>query len=397
MRSSGLTSHRATVYALRRKAFFDHEGFRAMELHEALTEIAAIRRQVAFAEQFRGYRALPVAVGAGMAFIAALAQPLLVSESSHGFVVYLSLWVSVAIIAGVLPVVDVCVRNRQAGSLHATLVRLAFEQFAPCVVAGGMLTAIIGCCAPQVRWMLPGLWAIVFSLGLFASYRLLPPAILQIAIWYLLTGGLCLALGPNIAGLAPWTMALTFGVGQAATAVVLSRKIERAGMAHKKPDAHESSTGRFAYEGLNRTIHERARLGIMASLAAHADGVLFTDLKQLCALTDGNLNRHLLVLQQSGYVEIWKGMQNRRPQTLCRLTRRGRAGVAGLSGGPRKRGCRRVCCARREQQRNPSRRNRSTIRVFGRVAFFFFINFVLQSDVVFHVDGQGIRATLPMG
>jgi len=95
-------------------------------------------------------------------------------------------------------------------------------------------------------------------------------------------------------------------------------------MANKKAPAKESSTGRFAYEGLDRTIHEKARLGIMASLAAQPDGVLFTELKQLCALTDGNLNRHLQVLQQAGYVELWKGTQNRRPQTLCRLTRQGR-------------------------------------------------------------------------
>ncbi len=95
-------------------------------------------------------------------------------------------------------------------------------------------------------------------------------------------------------------------------------------MANKKAAAQESSTGRFAYEGLNRTIHEKARLGIMASLAAQPDGVLFTELKQLCALTDGNLNRHLQVLLQAGFVELWKGTQNRRPQTLCRLTKQGR-------------------------------------------------------------------------
>ena len=83
-------------------------------------------------------------------------------------------------------------------------------------------------------------------------------------------------------------------------------------------------SGRFAYEGLERVIHEKARLGIMTSLVAHPDGLLFGDLKQLCALTDGNLNRHLQVLREAGLVEIWKGVNRNRSQTLCRITPQGR-------------------------------------------------------------------------
>jgi DNA-binding MarR family transcriptional regulator len=84
------------------------------------------------------------------------------------------------------------------------------------------------------------------------------------------------------------------------------------------------AAGRFAYEGLERVIHEKARLSIITSLAAHASGLLFADLKELCSLTDGNLSRHLQVLQEAGLVEIWKGFQNNRPQTLCRITADGR-------------------------------------------------------------------------
>jgi len=82
--------------------------------------------------------------------------------------------------------------------------------------------------------------------------------------------------------------------------------------------------GRFAYEGLDRVIHEKARLGIVTSLATHPDGLLFGDLKDLCALTDGNLSRHLQALADVGLVEIWKNQKNNRPQTLCRLTADGR-------------------------------------------------------------------------
>jgi len=84
------------------------------------------------------------------------------------------------------------------------------------------------------------------------------------------------------------------------------------------------TSGRFAYEGLERVIHEKARLSIMASLASHQDGLIFGDLKELCALTDGNLSRHLQLLTDSKLVEVWKGYKNNRPQTLCRLTDEGR-------------------------------------------------------------------------
>lgn len=84
------------------------------------------------------------------------------------------------------------------------------------------------------------------------------------------------------------------------------------------------SDGRFSYVGLDRVMHEKARLGILASLAAHEPGLLFNDLKQLCSLTDGNLCRHLGVLSEAGLVEVWKGTAGSRPQTMYRLTRDGR-------------------------------------------------------------------------
>ena len=83
--------------------------------------------------------------------------------------------------------------------------------------------------------------------------------------------------------------------------------------------------GRFAYEGLERALHEKARLGIMMSLIAEPNGVLFADLKKNCSLTDGNLNRHLKVLTESGFVEIWKGSRAKRSQTLCRISADGKS------------------------------------------------------------------------
>jgi DNA-binding MarR family transcriptional regulator len=82
--------------------------------------------------------------------------------------------------------------------------------------------------------------------------------------------------------------------------------------------------GRFAYEGLDRVIHERARLSVLTSLITNPKGLLFNDLKQLCSLTDGNLSRHLRVLEKGKLVEIVKGHDRNRPQTVCRVTLSGR-------------------------------------------------------------------------
>lgn len=80
----------------------------------------------------------------------------------------------------------------------------------------------------------------------------------------------------------------------------------------------------FAFSGLDRLFHERARLGIVTSLAGHPDGLVFAELKRMCGLTDGNLNRHLNALEEAGYVATAKDFDHKRPLTTCHLTREGR-------------------------------------------------------------------------
>ncbi|MGI8905742.1 MAG: transcriptional regulator [Candidatus Sumerlaeaceae bacterium] len=91
-----------------------------------------------------------------------------------------------------------------------------------------------------------------------------------------------------------------------------------------KKTEREVAPGRFAYEGLERALHEKARLGIMTCLVGRPGGIVFSELKDLCSLTDGNLSRHLDVLKDDNLVEVWKGFEGRRPQTLVRLTKPGR-------------------------------------------------------------------------
>jgi DNA-binding MarR family transcriptional regulator len=94
-------------------------------------------------------------------------------------------------------------------------------------------------------------------------------------------------------------------------------------MANRKSGSDDGS-GRFAYEGLERVFHEKARLGIMTSLVSHPKGLVFADLKELCALTDGNLSRHLQVLHEAGLIDVCKGFHRNRPQTVVLITDDGR-------------------------------------------------------------------------
>ena len=92
----------------------------------------------------------------------------------------------------------------------------------------------------------------------------------------------------------------------------------------RRDEASGRRSGRFAYDGLDRVMHEKARLGILTSLAANPNGLLFNDLKVLCSLTDGNLSRHVSVLSEAGLIEVWKGTEDGRSQTMYRLTTVGR-------------------------------------------------------------------------
>ena len=102
----------------------------------------------------------------------------------------------------------------------------------------------------------------------------------------------------------------------------------------RREDGEGRPDGRFAYDGLERVFHEKARLGIMASLMAAPEGRVFSELKKLCRLTDGNLSRHIQVLSDAGFVEVAKGYHRKKPQTSYRLTAEGRERFQAYLGEP---------------------------------------------------------------
>jgi hypothetical protein len=101
------------------------------------------------------------------------------------------------------------------------MVQSAAEQLLPAAVAGGLLTIVLVHYAPQSLWMLPGLWQIVLSLGVFAACRMLPAPLFAVGVWYLGTGLACLAFASDAHALSPWAMGLPFGVGQLLAAALI--------------------------------------------------------------------------------------------------------------------------------------------------------------------------------
>src|SRR4051794_14067540 len=198
-----------------------------MELHEALTQISEIRLQMARTEVFRGYRAMPVAFSGLLALASSCFQAVWIPEPRVQLTAYLSLWVGAALLSALAAGTEMVVRSRDpASSWSRRITWLAVEQFLPCLVAGGLLTVVLVRFAPEGLWMLPGLWQILFSLGVFASCRLLPKATFWIAVFYLGAGLTTLMWARGDAALSPWAMGLPFGIGQLLAAVVLYRTLE---------------------------------------------------------------------------------------------------------------------------------------------------------------------------
>ena len=199
-----------------------------MKLDEALLEISHIRAQVARTETFRGYRSLTVALSGGIALVAAAVQGFFVAQPLEMVDRYLAVWTSAAACSMAAAAVGMMVHLRRSSSpLTREHTRSAVEQFLPCIAAGAVITLVIARQSLEAAWMLPGLWSLLFSLGIFSSISLLPRRVALVAIYYFLCGTLLLVFPRGAEALEPWTMGLVFGVGQLSAAAVLYFSLER--------------------------------------------------------------------------------------------------------------------------------------------------------------------------
>ncbi len=198
-----------------------------MHLDDALDQIAAIRRRMAGATLFRGYRSTTALFSAGVAVVTAVAQAVWVPRPEKQVVDYLDLWCGAAVVCTVVTAMGVW---RAQSPVQRELARSAASQLLPSLVVGGLLTYVLFAAAHSALWLLPGLWTILFGLGILASRPLLPQPVEWVGLFYLLAGLASIGWSTRHAPFSPWLMGLPFGVGQLAGAAVLYWTLER------KPD-----------------------------------------------------------------------------------------------------------------------------------------------------------------
>ena len=191
------------------------------DLHKALGEISDIRRQMARSTEFRGYGPATLAATGLVAISTAGVQAVWLTDPAAHMAVYLGIWVSTAIVSAALIAMQTVTRtHRMHSGMADAMIRMAVEQFLPAPAAGALLTLVLLRDVPSALWMLPGLWQIIFALGVFSSCRFLPRPMILAGAWYLFTGLLCITLADNRA-LSPWTMGISFGAGQLLVAAIL--------------------------------------------------------------------------------------------------------------------------------------------------------------------------------
>jgi hypothetical protein len=199
-----------------------------MNLRQALLDIAEIRSQIARTEQCRALRSASVGFSGLLAFIAAAIQARWIPSPLQQLEHYLGLWCVTAFLGFAVPASRLMLRYYRSESvLVRRVTRLAFEQIAPPLVAGALVTYTLYRLAPESLWLLPGFWSVLYSLSVFASHHLFPRASVLVGMYYFAAGFICLIFARGEAALSAWAMIVTFGVGQLLAAAVLYFEWER--------------------------------------------------------------------------------------------------------------------------------------------------------------------------
>ena len=196
-----------------------------MDVTRALDQIAEIHAHIAKGEVYRGYRSLPIAASGAIGVAAAWLQPAEVARDPIAFAIY---WVGVALTAMFVGSSEILYNyfvHETASGRRQT--RKVVGQFLPSVLAGGAIGLCFCLLDPALVVLLPGLWAICFGLGAFASRPYLPRATGWVALFYYAAGFVLLLLTRSAASLSGWWIGATFGTGQLLAALVLWWNLER--------------------------------------------------------------------------------------------------------------------------------------------------------------------------
>jgi len=192
------------------------------DLDKALADIITIRSQIAAGTAFRGYGPATIAATGGVALLTAVLQFLLLDNPTANPLTFLFGWTVAALLSAAMIWIEMQARSRRHHSgLADAMIHQAVEQFLPAGIAGVLLSVVLWKFAPETLWMLPGLWQVLVSLGVFASVRLLPRTVALAGAWYFVAGFTVLLIASQSHTLSPWTMGLPFALGQWLMAAIL--------------------------------------------------------------------------------------------------------------------------------------------------------------------------------
>ena len=192
------------------------------DLDKALADIITIRSQIAAGTAFRGYGPAAVAATGGVALLTAVLQYVLLAEPTGHPLTFLFGWAFAAAVSALMIWIEMLARSRRHHSgLADAMIHQAIEQFLPAGVAGVLLAVVLWKFAPEALWLLPGLWQVLVSLGVFASVRSLPRSVALAGTWYFVSGFIVVLLASQSHTLSPWTMGLPFVIGQWLIAAIL--------------------------------------------------------------------------------------------------------------------------------------------------------------------------------
>jgi hypothetical protein len=192
------------------------------DLDKALADIVAIRSQIAAGTAFRGYGPATMVATGALALLTAILQYLFIDNPTTDPLAFFLGWGLAAALAGVMIWIEMRARSRRHHSgLADAMIHQAIEQFLPAGVAGVLLAVVLWKFSVETLWLLPGLWQILVSLGIFASVRSLPRSVALTGAWYFVSGFAVVVLASRTHMLSPWTMGLPFVIGQSVMAVIL--------------------------------------------------------------------------------------------------------------------------------------------------------------------------------
>jgi hypothetical protein len=198
----------------------------SMDLSRALGQLADIHQQIAKGEIYRGYRSLPIAASGLIGLAAAWAQaPGVAAGDPIGFVLYWTVIAALAAFVGSSEIIYNYVVHDDRASRRQTA--HVVGQFLPSVLAGAVITLSFVRLSAALVPLLPGLWAICFGIGIFASRPYLPRASGWVALFYYAAGVALLWVARGPEPLRAWWVGGTFGTGQLMAALVLYWNLER--------------------------------------------------------------------------------------------------------------------------------------------------------------------------